>query len=491
MKIDYLPEPELEFGAGRHVDIRFGLMNYGTLDFDKSPAPKRVRIGLVGTPETAEGVEGWLVKCRNGVPAKKSNQPNLFPKFSGYGEDTNLHADLVFDPQLQKMVSQKDIEQLCRTGKVSHIVEEAVKMFLTELEALSEKGVSDVFVCAVPMVLLEAMRREEEVVTGKEQTEEANTESAEQADVEQANLDFHHLLKARAMKLGKPIQIILPMTYDETKKLRQKRRKERVKQLQDEATRAWNIYTALYYKAGGTPWRIVREASQFTACYVGVSFYKTLDNSRLMTSTAQVFNELGDGIILRGGSAAISKDDRQPHLQQADAFTLLNNALKAYRTEHHTLPARVVLHKTSTFSQGELEGFKEALRANNVNSADFLSIGDSFTRLYRSGKYPPLRGTLLSLNERSHVLYTRGAVDFFATYPGMYVPRPLSFRCEEVERTPKFLAQEILALTKMNWNNTQFDNDEPITVKAARKVGGILRYIEESGLVQSRYSFYM
>ena len=26
--------------------------------------------------------------------------------------------------------------------------------------------------------------------------------------------------------------------------------------LQDEATRAWNFHTALYYKAGGTPWRL-------------------------------------------------------------------------------------------------------------------------------------------------------------------------------------------------------------------------------------------
>jgi hypothetical protein len=73
----------------------------------------------------------------------------------------------------------------------------------------------------------------------------------------------------------------------------------------------------------------------------------------------------------------------------------------------------------------------------------------------------------------------------------MYVPRPLGFRCEETEQTPRFLAQEILALTKMNWNNTQFDNDEPITVKAARNVGNILKYVSENDLIQSRYSFYM
>lgn len=73
----------------------------------------------------------------------------------------------------------------------------------------------------------------------------------------------------------------------------------------------------------------------------------------------------------------------------------------------------------------------------------------------------------------------------------MYVPKPLLFRCESVEQTPKFLAQEILALTKMNWNNTQYDGGEPITQKAAHQVGAILKYIGEQEEIASRYSFYM
>ena len=55
------------------------------------------------------------------------------------------------------------------------------------------------------------------------------------------------------------------------------------------------------------------------------------------------------------------------------------------------------------------------------------------------------------------MLYTKGSVDFFSAYPGLYVPKPLGFRCDRVAETPAFLAKEILALTKMNWNNTQFD----------------------------------
>jgi hypothetical protein len=93
-------------------------------------------------------------------------------------------------------------------------------------------------------------------------------------------------------------------------------------------------------------------------------------------------------------------------------------------------------------------------------------------------------------DERNHLLYTRGSVDFFRTYPGMYVPRPLLIRCDEVEQTPTFLAREALALTKMNWNNTQFDNGDPITLRAARGVGNILKY-SEGDRPQPRYSYYM
>jgi hypothetical protein len=88
-------------------------------------------------------------------------------------------------------------------------------------------------------------------------------------------------------------------------------------------------------------------------------------------------------------------------------------------------------------------------------------------------------------------LYTRGSVDFFATYPGLYIPRPLHFRCESVEATARQLAVETLALTKMNWNDTQFDQAAPITLVAARKVGAVLKYIGDERPIADRYSNYM
>jgi hypothetical protein len=48
-----------------------------------------------------------------------------------------------------------------------------------------------------------------------------------------------------------------------------------------------------------------------------------------------------------------------------------------------------------------------------------------------------------------------------------------------------------LALSKLNWNNTQFDGGEPITVRAARRVGDILTCVVDGGVVQPSFRFYM
>lgn len=486
MRVEHLPEPELEFGAGRHLDIRFGLMNYGPLDFASSLAPRQIRLGLVGTSQTIESVERWLDRCRAGIPAKKSRQPNLFTQFPGFGAESCFHASLVMDMRLQRNIPQREFDRLSRLSTANLIVDEAVRLFAAEVEYLGQNTNADVIICAMPMSLLD-------LIEAKRQVENTDQGGADQYEKQESKLqlNFHHLLKARAMAAKKPIQFVRPDTYDPASRKRLKSDTTRTRELQDEATIAWNLHTALYYKAGGTPWRLVREPSQLTSCHVGISFYKTLDTATLETSLAQIFNERGDGIIVRGEQARISKEDRQPHLTEESACDLLYQALESYRQEHRTFPARAVVHKSSSYSPEELAGFQEAIRRQRVDSVDLLSVSRSNTRLFRIGAYPPLRGTLWSLDEQTHVFYTRGSVDFFSTYPGLYVPRPLRLHCTSTEQTPRFLAAEILALTKMNWNNTQFDRGEPITMRAADQVGDILKYVDKGDRIAPRYSFYM
>jgi hypothetical protein len=478
LKIDFLEEPELEFGAGRHIDIRFGLRNYGPLDFESPTAPRAIPVAIIGTPETVEGLAEWLHRCDSGIPAKPSHKHNLFTSFPGFRDDNTLNTKIIQDATLQRTIPSDRFAKLKAFGGSPVGVQQAVDLFMAEIAAISEKVAAKVILCALPLSLLKNQGTAAGVA---EETPEDSSRT----------LDFHHLLKAKAMSVGLPIQLVLPMTYDETKRLPQKLKTFRLRTSQDEATRAWNLHVALYYKAGGAPWRLPRHPTELAACHVGISFYESLDRTALLTSVAQVFNERGEGTIVRGGAARISKEDRQPHLDAVGANTILRNALSAYRSEHHNLPARVALHKSSSYSREEIEGFKGACQELAIDSVDLIALHDSSTRLFRNGLYPALRGTWLTLDVTHHVLYTRGSVDFFETYPGMYAPQTLGITLDSVEQAPRFLCHEILALTKMNWNNTQFDGFDPITLRAARRVGKILKYVPMGDKIQPRYSFYM
>ncbi len=479
MNIDFLDEPELEFGTGRHIDIRYGLMNYGPLDIEDKLSPRNLKVGIIGSPETVEALSNWLEKCKSGIDGKQSRQRNLFPRFPGFRDDNQLKTSIVLDSQLCRTIPDHEFDKLRPLGGSPIGIQRAVAIFEDEIKSLLEKELPTVVLCALPISLL------------KWQGTAAGIAEADEREPAPKSLDFHHLLKARAMRANVPIQIVLPMTYDEKKRLPQKLRPIRVRTSQDEATRAWNLHVAMYYKSGGIPWRLPRSSSDFTVCYVGISFYESLDKERLLSSVAQVFNERGEGVIVRGGTARIGKEDRQPHLDIDASRSILISAISTYKKEHHTNPARVVIHKSSAYSDDEANGFLEAASSLQLNSLDLLSLSDCSLRLFRDGLYPTLRGTLLHLDQRTQVLYTRGSVDFFSTYPGLYAPQTLAIKINRAEQTAKKLAQEIFSLTKMNWNNTQFDGFEPITLRAARQVGKILKYVPETEDIKSRYSFYM
>lgn len=477
----FITEPKLDFGTGQHVDIRFGLMNFNPLDITSPIAPKKIKLGIVGNTKTIEGVITWLGKCQQGIPAKESTQPNLFPPFPGFGSDSCFGSEFIIEPNSQRSIPSRDIDKITKAPTHKAMVEQAVNAFYMENEYLVQNQSVDVIICALPLELLTAMEKQ------RHSRLENNIE--DDTDYE---IDFHHLLKARAMRLRIPIQIVLPTTYDENVKVPRKIKKDSFRRVQDEATRAWNIHTALYYKARGVPWRVIRDSRDITSSFIGISFYKTLDQKHILTSVAQIFNERGEGIIVRGGKVNLSKKDRQIHLSHDDAFDLLDTTLQRYRDEHRTLPGRVVLHKSSSYNDEELAGFRAAVDSNRISSVDLVNISEeSGIRLFRYGNYPPLRGTFLSLSDKLHLLYTRGSVDFFSTYPGMYIPSPILMETASVEQTPSFLATEMLSLTKMNWNNTQFDGALPITLRAAKQVSKILKYVGDNEAIEPRYSFYM
>ncbi len=494
--VSHFSEPVLEFaGNGRHVDVRFGLTDYGPVDFS-TERTKEVRLGVVGTSQTTGKFGDWLRRCEGGIPAKNSRQPNLFPAFPGSTILGPFRCSFEVGDRRVRTLSLSTISRIVSEKDDDTAVAIAVEAFANEVKDLAEQDrPPEVVVCALPVEIIERVSN----MRGAPTDDEAENEAGEEVEPEDAPVlerqieNFRGALKAATLALRIPIQIVWPTTYDNDAVVKKKLAEFSTRKVQDEATRAWNFFCALYYKAGGTPWRMIRDQREFSATLMGVSFFEGLDGSSLQTSSAQLFDERGEGLILKGGPGLKDKTDRQPYLSAVDAFDLTRTALHSYKKEHGNYPARLVIHKTSRFHPEEREGFQKAIEQSEIEIADFIWMPRrSPVRLFRNGVYPPLRGTAMRLDDEHAILYSRGSVDFFRTYPGLYVPNPLVLRAQRRD-TPDWnlLLKETLALTKMNWNGTQFDGALPITLKAARQVGDILKYVPDGTIPDPRYRFYM
>lgn len=480
MKIRYIDEPSLQFGTNQHVCPKAGIYGYNPFDINQV-RPEKITIGIIGKGESIEKVLRWLESCKSYIEGKDSKipHPNLFFNFCGFNKNIGFHSEVVYDDSYIRKLNNSEFDRIITNHKDLGIrIKEIAALYLLEIKYLSKNKKPDVIICALSENFISFIQQKEQQKTDDDEMSN-DTVDIDDESLTEKEQNFRRYLKAKAMQFNVPIQIVRDRIASPTS------------EMQDEATIAWNFFTALYYKASGTPWAMIRKDASEATCYAGISFYRSRDRKRTETSIAQIFNELGNGVILRGEEIFLKKNDLTPHLSEEQANNILTQSLKEYYDAVKIFPKRLVLHKTSNFSESEIFGFKTAAEAFYINQVDLISIQSSDLRLYRQGNYPPLRGTHLRISESHHILYTRGSVPYYETYAGKYIPSPLEIKMAYYDESPNLICDEIIALTKMNWNNTQFDRRLPITLECARNVGEILKYHDFNDTMQLKYSFYM
>lgn len=502
MKFNFIDEPKLEFGSGTHICPRAGINDYGVYDTKFPERRDKLFVGAVGTSSTLEKLGEWLEKCSEFIPAKPdAMQPNLFPAFCGFNQDTGFRSTFIYNSSIQRPLKNSEIDKILKIETRNEMINQSVELYYKQIKFLAQNKTVDVIVCIIPDVLFDLISTEKEFVAEDTLEDEKNTELEEEDEFlklvnqpvddktkdanpdETLEVNFRRLLKAKSMHLAIPIQLIREISFEPV-----------VKEQQDEATKAWNFCTALYYKANRqtVPWKLVTDINKPSACFIGISFYKSRDKKTYHTSLAQVFDELGNGVIMRGTPVDIDKDDRRPYLTESQAYELLKRALEEYIVAMNTVPGRLVLHKSSNFKDQEINGFSKATEEMRVQSVDFITVLDSDFRLFRKGIYPPYRGSHIEIDKQTHLLYTRGSVKYYKTQTSLYIPQPLEIRIIQSDESPATICREVLALTKMNWNNTQFDGKYPITLACSRKVGEVMKYLTgKEAEPQISYSYYM
>ncbi|WP_434290555.1 argonaute/piwi family protein [Celeribacter sp. SCSIO 80788] len=487
-KTKIFPEPELEFGdKHHHPDPRLGLLQAGPLQPNLGDT---IKVGVVGSALTVEKSGEFLNAIEDGFEGKTEKHPNLHPDFPGLRNQNPYRCRFEMVADEDGVLTKGQIEKIAKEPSDARAVEMAVEAVMAQLEKLeAHHERPDVVMVSLPVKLIERVWRNERAGTN----EVIGDNATEAKAGKETSPNFRGLLKARAMDLRFPIQIVWEDVINPDAKIPRKIKENSDRQTQDRADLAWNLMTTLYYKGSGkVPWRRLPEEGEFTACYIGISFFKDAKTDEIWTSAAQMFDERGRGFILRGGPAQSESRGRHPFLTIDEAHKLTESALAAYKSVHRTMPARVIVMKTSRFREDEAEGVGRALDEAGVELRDLIWVHESYSvKVLRDGDFPVLRGTFVELDGNG-LLYTNGSIPYYGTYPGLYVPNPLLI-CPhpQSESTIEQIAKEVFSLTKVNWNSTQMNQRLPIPIRAARKVGDVLKYLPEGQKVSSDYRKYI
>ncbi len=500
----YVEEPKLLFGgSGYQVDPKTGLEQFGPFQARKP----EIRIGVIGTADGIDAFKAYLERARQTInpglnSRNKPYDPLLFPDFPGVSPEGAFRTTFVTDPSIQRSIPETLFERAAGAGLAEFKVRQVIELVTKELGVLAdcepEPDVVAVVLppivekqCAgvgrlpgagkIPLTPVQRMKRNWEKKRAKTGQSFFELDFNDTDNPSQRGFwNIHHALKAHAM----PTELTTQLIWES--KLRGRGL------TQDPASMAWNLFTALFYKAGNIPWQL-QQVPQNT-CFVGVCFYREgpFDGAGMQTSLAQVFSGVGEGLVLKGQPAVVDKarGDRKAHLTEDSARKLLEQAIALYEVHHQgQKPGRVVVHKTSRYWPEELAGFKKGL--GDIARYDFLALEKLDIRFMRMGEHPPIRGTVVTLAPRRHAIFTVGYVPYLKDYPGYRVPVPLEIVEHYGDSPAEQVCRHILALTKVNWNSCAFACSDPITTQFARTVGRILTEIPKGINPQTKYRYYM
>lgn len=486
-------EPDLEFRYNQRVkDPRDGLALFGPYDADLASHPKSLPYIVLGTPEGIDAFRMWSSVMNGPAIDAPNNNHRLWPPFPGF--EAAFHSTWPAQPVWAYEIDRDALSEASRQRQAHERAFSVVEHYLEGLrrtEKLDEPIA--VAICVVPDEVWQNCRPESVVtnpvgisvpkkVLRSRQSGQMNMFEQVNLDQYQLSPDFRRQLKARAMEIGIPLQIVRQSTLRPTSE--NARGQRGLTPLSD---RLWNISTALYYKAGGKPWRLV--TAREGVCYIGIAFRRAdAGSGRTACCAAQMFLNTGDGVVFLGDFGPwYSPSSGQFRLTKQAARSLLEGTLKTYEQLEGKPLTEIFLHSRSGISQVEFEGYQEACPDGVQVVGVRARIDRVNPRLYRLGQMPVARGTFWRATDRTGYLWGAGFKPRAATYVGSEVPVPLRIDIQHGEAPIERVAQDIYGLTKLNYNACRLGDAEPVTVGFSDAVGEIL--VSNPIVKQRRHSF--
>lgn len=293
------------------------------------------------------------------------------------------------------------------------------------------------------------------------------------------SFDAHDALKALGAKHNIPTQVLNDRAFTFSHK----------------ASLAWRLATALYVKAGGTPWKLAPlKGVPADTAYIGLAYALRGDqrDAHYVTCCSQVFDMDGGGMQFvafeaRDPVTDVAEAQRNPFLSRDDMRAVLARSLSLYQGRNGgSLPKRMVIHKTTAFKDGEIEGAFDALAGVREIECVEVSSTSSWRGVWliksgqtkpptRPSDYPVPRGTMVVRSGNSALVWVAGNAPEVSTSGNYYqgkksIPRPLQLIRHTGSGPLELTGQEALALTKMDWNNDALYDPVPVSIRYSQRL---------------------
>jgi len=480
-------EPQLRFAHEQMLeDPKDGLALFGPPE-----KPIGVQYGLIGTPQGIRQFKTWARTMRGCIQADPDVESSvLWPGF-----DAVFRQEWPIEPRALIEVDAQELSRVVHLTDAHQRVFDTVELFSRPIErwVREEDPKVALWFVVVPEELWALCRPKSRVsrfegvrpsvalthaTALRYQTQPGLfPEDNIAAEKHLYENHFHNQLKAKLLGCEAVTQILRQTTIAPEDYLDPWGRP--VRKLQDNATVAWNLGTAIYYKAGAKPWTLasIRDG----VCYVGLVF-KRSNNPKDPNEAccgAQMFLHTGEGIVFKGAVGAWgSTRPGEYHLSKEKAADIVSRCVETYVNWHNTPPRELFIHGRTVFNAAEIAGFRSAAPKDTAVTGIQIQRSDEL-KLFREGRRPVLRGVALEMDPRNAFLWTAGYVPKLLTYPGREVPRPLRVRIVFGDTKLGQVLADIMALTKVNFNACTFSDGLPVTLRFANDVGEILTAIPD------------
>lgn len=486
--LTYIREPLLTFGRGQSLpSAKDGLFLFGPLDNALGRGP--LRAGIIGTPAGLEYFDRWVKQTSAFIPALDSPSPQHRP-FPGF--EAIFGVGWPVSPVARLTVTACDVDNALFIADRHQAIYATVDVFAKPIKQYQdrEEAPVDLWFVVIPE-RVHRYGRPKSTISKDQRLEAAPNidkklastllkqpslfeEDAKAAIPYYYDVNFHNQLKARLLDGPNRtvVQIIRETTIAPNAFLNA--RGLPVRRLQDPATVAWNLCTTAYFKSGCRPWRLAQVRPG--VCYIGLVFKQVLLTKEEDSACcgAQMFLDSGDGMVFRGAVGARRTGRKgEYHLTAENACELIKTVVDAYKELHGDYPTELFIHGKTRFNQNEWEGFCAAVPPETSVSCIRIRPAAEM-KLYRQGSHPVLRGTAMILNPRSGYLWTKGYIPYLRTYTGRETPSPLRIDVVRGDVDLVCVMEDVMSLTKLNFNACIYGDGLPVTLRFANAVGEIL-----------------